>query len=260
MQDQIKYLAKLKGQKVLVIGGSAGIGYAASEAAVEHGCEVHISSSQQQRVEAAVQRLKQAYPSASSRISGHTCDMSDEATLESNIITLFEAVGQLDHIVYTAGNAIMPTPIADATLEAMRAAATVRYTAPVFVAKHAPKFLRQSASSSITLTTGVVSEKPIPGWSVTAGPRTAVQGLARNLALDLRPIRVNAVCLGAVDTDTWSHMTPEDKDKTFAALVQKTTTGVIAQASDVAEAYVYCMKDNNVTGSIIHTNGGVLLT
>ncbi|KAJ3544282.1 hypothetical protein NM208_g3139 [Fusarium decemcellulare] len=241
MQDQIKYLAKLKGQKVLVIGGSAGIGYAASEAAVEHGCEVYISSSQKQRVEAAVDRLKQAYPSASSRILGHVCDMSDEQTLET-------------------GNAIIPTPIADATLEAMRAAATVRYTAPVLIAKHAPKFLRQAASSSITLTTGVVSEKPIPGWSVTAGPRTAVQGLTRNLALDLRPIRVNAVCLGAVDTDTWSHMTPEDKDKTFAALVQKTTTGVIAQASEVAEAYVYCMKDNNVTGSIIHTNGGVLLT
>ena len=92
------------------------------------------------------------------------------------------------------------------------------------------------------------------------GARSAVLGLSKALALDLKPIRVNVVAVGAVDTEVWSNVQPEQKESMFQALVSKTTTGSIAQASDVAEAYIYCMKDSNVTGSVISSNGGALLT
>jgi NAD(P)-dependent dehydrogenase (short-subunit alcohol dehydrogenase family) len=179
--------------------------------------------------------------------------------MESNLINLLDHTGQIDHIVWTAGDGIAPTPIGEATLEAIEHAATLRYVAPILLAKHAPKYLKNSFESTITLTTGVGTERPIPNWSVITGSRSAVIGLGKNLALDLRPIRVNVVSLGAVDTDTWSHLPQEAREKTFQALVTKSTTGRIADASDVAEAYIYCMKDRNVTGSVISTNGGTLL-
>ena len=150
--------------------------------------------------------------------------------------------------------------ITEATPDAIDHAATVRYIAPILLVKHALKYLTNSFELSITFTTGVVTEKSIPNWSAIAGARSAVIGLTKNLALDVRPIRVNAVALGAVDTETWSTVPKEAKQKTFQALVSKSTTGKIAGADDVAEAYLYCMKDRNVTGSIVNTNGGVLLT
>ena len=236
-----------------------GVGYAVAEAALEQGSKVTISSSNQDRVEGAVKSLQVAYPSKASQIQGFACDVSNRATIESNLVNLLNRAGQIDHIAWTAGDGIPPTPISEATLEAIDHAATVRYIAPILLAKHAPKYLKNSFESSITLTTGLVTERPIPNWSVIAGGRSAVIGLSKNLALDLRPIRVNAVALGAVDTNTWSHMPQEAREKMFQALVSKSTTGRIADASDVAEAYVYCMKDRNVTGAVISTSGGTLL-
>lgn len=226
---------------------------------LEQGSKVTISSSNQDRVEGAVKSLQAAYPSKASKIQGFACDVSNRDSIEANLVNLLDRAGQIDHIVWTAGDGIPPTPISEATLEAVDHAATVRYVAPILLAKHAPKYLKNSFESSITLTTGVGTERPIPNWSVITGARSAVIGLGKNLALDLRPIRVNVVALGAVDTDTWSHVPEEVREKTFQALVTKSTTGRIADASDVAEAYVYCMKDRNVTGSVISTNGGTLL-
>ena len=179
--------------------------------------------------------------------------------MEDNILRLFEQTGKLDHIVFTAGNSVPPTPIAEVDLAKLRTASTVRFTALVFVAKHAPKYLNPGFNSSITLTTGVVVEKPIPNFSIIAGSRAAVVGLGKNLALDLRPTRVNVVAVGAVDTDAWSHLSAETKEEVFNSLVSRSTTGRIADAADVAEAYIYCIKDRNVTGSVISTNGGNLL-
>ena len=85
MSDQKKYSAKLAGQHVLVIGGSAGIGYGVAEASLEHGASVTISSSNQTRIDGAVASLLKSYPSAQGRVNGHTCNLADEKTLESNI-------------------------------------------------------------------------------------------------------------------------------------------------------------------------------
>lgn len=92
-----------------------------------------------------------------------------------------------------------------------------------------------------------------------AGPRSAVLGLAGGLALDLRPIRVNTVSVGVVDTETWSGLPQEKKEAMFEGTKAKVATGKIAEPGDVAEDYLYCMRDTNVTGSVIRSNGGALL-
>lgn len=231
-----------------------------AEAAIEHGGDVVVSSSSPERVSEAVKSLQNAYPSAALGISGYACDMSDETTLEANIARLLQQVGKLDHIVFTAGDRIPVVPLSEATPQAVHAEMTIRYVAPVILAKHCSTYLRSSFESSITLTAGVVTEKPIPGWSVVAGARQAVLGLTKALAFDLRPVRTNAVVVGTLNTNTWSHFPKEAKEKAWKNYVSRTTTGRIAEASDVAEAYLYCMKDTNVTGSTVSSNGGVLLT
>lgn len=151
------------------------------------------------------------------------------------------------------------TPLAQASVSQIRSSMTTRYVAPLILAKHLPPYMSNSPDSSITLTTGVVTEKPIPGWSVIAGGRSAVIGLGKALALDLKPVRVNVVSVGAVETGVWDKLEPEVREKTMRSLVEKGTTGPMARADDVAEAYLYCMRDGNVTGSVVSSNSGVLL-
>lgn len=112
MQDQQKYTGGLAKTRVLIVGGTVGIGYGVAEAALEHGVSaVSISSSQQSRVNCAVSSLEGSYPSAKGKIKGYVCDLSTEETLEENVRGLLKNVGKIDHLVYTTGDRLWTMPI-----------------------------------------------------------------------------------------------------------------------------------------------------
>lgn len=128
MSDQVKYTQKLAGSKVLVLGGSSGIGYGVAEASLEHGCTVFISSSNQDRVNKTVSKLQGLYPSAKDRITGFACNLGDEASLDGNIKELFEKVGKgIDYVVHTAGDSLAMSGLADITMEGVKKAGMVRF-------------------------------------------------------------------------------------------------------------------------------------
>ncbi|KAI4157665.1 MAG: hypothetical protein L6R39_000615 [Caloplaca ligustica] len=203
MPDSQKYTSKLSGARVLVTGGSSGIGYAVAEACLEHGAHVIISSSQESRVQSSISKLLASYASAKDRLTGHVCDLLS-TTMEDNIKALFSKAGQLDHIVLTAGDKIAIMPLQDTTFENIQKAGMVRFVAPLLIAKHGSKNLSAGPGSSISFTTGMVSERPLAGWSVVASYAAGLHGMVRNLALDLKPIRVNLISPGVVDTELWS--------------------------------------------------------
>ena len=258
MSDQQKYVNKLKGKTVLIIGGSSGIGFGVAEASLEYGARVIISSSSPERLAKAVDRLKAAYSSLSSRISSHPCDLGNEDTIESNISALFQAVGEVHHVVYSAGDSITPIPTPDLTLADLRKSALIREHGALLAAKEAAKYLPNTPESSFTITSGSSGEKPFAGWVYGSFVSGGHASMARGLALDLKPIRFNVIAPGVVDTEMWS-MPEEQKQAIFRAMEMKTTTGRVAKVEDIAEAYLYVMRDTNVTGSLISTNGGSLL-
>jgi NAD(P)-dependent dehydrogenase (short-subunit alcohol dehydrogenase family) len=258
MPDQQKYTAKLHSAKVLIIGGSSGIGYGVAEASLEHGASVIISSSSEARLSSAVQRLQSAYPSRAAAVRGYACDLGDTSTIDANVTKLFEVVGTVDHIVFTAGDALATLPLRDVTAEKFQKVGVVRFVGPMIVAKHALNRLAPGPKSSFTITTGSSAEKPGPGWSVPVSYGGGLISMARGLALDMKPIRVNIISPGAVDTELWN-MSEETKQKLFATMGPRLPTGRVGRVEDVAEAYIYAMKDENLTGSLISTNGGGLL-
>ncbi|KAF6225716.1 hypothetical protein HO133_009717 [Letharia lupina] len=261
MADSKKYSNKLAGARVLVIGGSSGIGYCVAEACLEFGASVTISSSQQSRIDSSIDQLLTTYPSAKGRIAGYACDLSSPG-VEANIEKLFERCGgpKFDHIVHTAGDQLAMLKLEDATLESIQKAAMVRFNSPLLLAKHAPKHLNPGPASSITLTTGSVSRKPNKDWSIVASYATGLHGMMRSLALDLAPVRVNLISPGAVLTPLWDGMAKEKMESFMEHIKGKCTTGEIGRPEDVAESYLYVMRDWNVSGSVIDTNGGFLLT
>lgn len=133
----------------------------------------------------------------------------------------------------------------------------VRYFAPMMVGKHAKKYLSPGPASSITFTSGAIVMRPTPDWVLAKGSLHAVEGLSQALALELAPVRVNVVQPGAIETELWT-----DKE-VLAGLkshIEATVpTQRLAQPEDIAEAYLYTMKDINVTGAIIQSNSGALL-
>lgn len=114
MGDQKKYTGKLTGSRILIVGGSAGLGYGVAEGVIEEGAaEVIISSSQESRVHDAIASLEKAYPSAKGKVKGHVCDLATEETLEQNVKDLLSKAGVVDHLVYTAGDRLKTVPLGE---------------------------------------------------------------------------------------------------------------------------------------------------
>ncbi|KAL1979261.1 hypothetical protein VTN96DRAFT_6337 [Rasamsonia emersonii] len=251
-------MPSISGQAIVIIGGSSGIGFAVARLALAEGASVSIVSSNPTRVANAVKRLQAEFPQG--KIAGYDCDLKKEdveARLEQ-VLTAARASNNgapLDHIVFTAGDSLAMKPIQDIDVDFIRQAGQVRFVAPLLVAKLAPRFLKPSYTSSLILTSGSVSQKPLPNWSVVASYASGLDGMTRNLALDLKPLRVNLVIPGAVDTELWG----ENREKLVAEMAKTAFLGKVATAEEVAEAYIYLMKDTNATGSAVSTNGGGLL-
>jgi NAD(P)-dependent dehydrogenase (short-subunit alcohol dehydrogenase family) len=261
-----KYTNKLAGQRVLILGGTSGIGFCVAEAAIEHGATVVISSSNQTKLDKTVARLKEAYPAQTEKqpITTHVCDVSDSSNLDANFEALFQTATaggtvKLNHVVTTAGDALSLPPLSELTPEIVQKSMHVRFVAPAVMAKYIEKYVEKSPSSSFTMTGGQAGRKPAPGWSLATSVSTAVEGLTRGLALDLKPVRVNAVAPGAVNTELFGAFPKELVDGMFEMFKSKSTTGTVGRPEDLAESYIYLMKDQYVTGSVLESNGGSLL-
>ena len=266
MPDQTKYTTKLHNTRILIIGGTSGIGYGVAEACVENGANVVIASSNPTRITTAVDKLKAAYPSKTSSISGVPVDLGNRDTLENEIDQLFkttiEKIGgsdaKLDHVIYTAGDALAVIKIEDMTLDAILQAGQIRFFAPLLIAKYVQRHVVVSPKSSYTITTGAVSERPVPNWSIPGSFAGGNHSMVRNLALDLKPVRVNGVSPGAVDTELWK-IGEEEKKGMFKYLEGKMPTGRVGRVEDVAESYLGILKDENMDGSVVRSDGGQLI-
>lgn len=256
-----KYTAKLASRRVLVLGGTSGIGFCVAEAALEHGATVIISSSNPTKLSNALTRLN---PAGSLPVTGKTCDLGSPDTVEANIQSLLafatdSGAHPLDHVVFTAGDPLDMTKLEDATPASAMKMFQVRFVAAVMLAKALPGFIKKEASSSVTLTGGTNTDRPMPGWAVVAGVGAAIEGLMRGLAVDMKPVRFNVVSLGAIHTELWGGLGGEALEGFLEMLKRQTLTGEVGQPEDVAEAYLYLMRDRFITGEVVKTNGGRML-
>jgi NAD(P)-dependent dehydrogenase (short-subunit alcohol dehydrogenase family) len=261
----LKYTTKLVGKRVLVLGGTSGIGFCVAEAALEHGADIIISSSNPAKITKTIARLQAEYPelTSSQKVSGYACDLANPADLEANLASLLEQATEggklkLNHIAFTAGDALKLPTLENVEADAVNASGTVRFLAPLILAKILPKYMDRSPENSFTVTGGAVAHRPPAGWSVMAGFATAIEGLVRGLAQDLKPLRVNVVSPGAVHTELFDGF-GANSDEILKGFRENTLTKTVGSPGDLAEAYIYIMKDKFITGSLVASNGGILL-
>lgn len=230
---------KLESKRVVVIGGTSGIGFGVAEAAKAAGAKVFVASRSQAKVDAALSRLG---PGA----EGATVDTNEEADVER----FFGALGPLDHLVYTAGDWDRPTDQWD--LQASQWIFRVRFWGALRAIKHARKSI--STEGSITLTDGAAARKPRRGGAISSAGAMAIENLVRGLAVDLAPVRVNCVCPGLITTE--ATQMPEEMVKSWTARQPVPRPGTPAE---VAEAYLYLMRGAYTTGDVLLVDGGYTL-
>jgi len=251
----------LKDKKIVIIGGSSGIGFGVAKAALlDHAAEVIVASSTKSKVDNAVARL-QKIVGDNAGLNGVVKGEVVDGTKSEEIKALFSRVGELDHVVWTSGAGISNrSSVKDTDLDKRRDLFDMKFWGAATAAQ-AAKF-RNGAAASLTLTTGTSQLRPPPGWALSAAALGAVDALSRGLAVDLAPVRVNVVCPGLVKTELWdtSGFPKAAQDSLFDEYTKKLPVKHIANADEIADAYLFLMKCTYITGQRIDVDGGFILT
>ena len=245
-KQQIENHGDLTGKRIVVLGGSSGIGLAVAEQVVAEGSTAIIASSNADRVKQAVATLE-------GKAQGHALDLSKERDIQD----FFQKIGDFDHLVFTAGDTLQLNELAATDLTQARHAFELRYWAALAAVKYASSHIRKGGS--IVLTTGVAGRRPHKGWTIAASVCGTIEALTRALAVELAPVRVNAVCPGVVRTNLWQGMNADERERLFENVGKSLLVGRVGEASEIARAYLFLMQEGYSTGQIVVLDGGAML-
>jgi len=237
---------------IVVIGGSSGIGLAVARRSLDDGATVVIAGRSQQRLDAACADLDRTGLPAG-RMSAHPVDIGDPA----QVTRLFDRVGTLSHLVLTAAD-LPYGPVVSLSEDSMVRAIRSKILGPLFAAQQAAP--RITKPGSITFTSGIAASRPAPGGALAATVNGALESMVLALALELAPIRVNAVSPGWVDTPVWDRLAaPDVKDARLADLAARLPARRLGRPEDIANAVAFLMADSFVTGTVLHAEGAQVL-
>ncbi len=236
----------LHGQRVVILGGTSGIGLATAKAAAHYGAEVTVISRQQASVDRALAELPPG-------VGGRAADLADPALVWS----LFSDLGDIDHLIFTAGEPLPLMDMAALDLDKAKESFTLRYFGALSAVHAAVPHLQPGGS--ITLTTGIAGHRPGAGWAVAASICGAVESLTRALAVELAPIRVNAVSPGVVRSPLWASMSQASREQVYQQTAASIPAGRVGEVDEIAHAYLYCLTQPFATGSILAVDGGAAL-
>jgi NAD(P)-dependent dehydrogenase (short-subunit alcohol dehydrogenase family) len=236
----------LQDKRVVVLGGSSGIGLATAQLAAAQGAKVVIASS-------SAERVRQAVESIGKEAQGHAVDLSNEPA----VAAFFSKLGPFDHLAFTAGDSLHLHELASTDLQEARRAFELRYWAALAAVKYGSPHIRKGGS--MVLTTGIAGQRPRKGWVIAASVCGTIEALTRALAVELAPIRVNAVSPGVVRTNLWQSMSAAERERLFETVGNSLPVGRIGEAHDIAQAYLFLMQEGFATGQTVVIDGGTVL-
>ena len=246
MKTQAEQNMTLSGKRIVLLGGTSGIGFATAKMAANEGAAIVVASSRRESIDRAVARLPEG-------TEGHVLDL----TSEEQVRDFFNRLGAFDHLVFTAGETLLLRELSATSVEQARHFLDLRFWGAFMAAKYGS--INIEPGGSIVLSSGIAGLRPHKGWTVAASICGAVEVLTRALAVELAPIRVNAVSPGVVRTKLWDNMLEEVREAMYQVTGQVLPVGRVGEAHDLAQAFLYLMHEGFSTGQVIVVDGGTVL-
>ena len=231
----------LAGKKVVVVGGSSGIGLATAELAKAQGAEVIIASRSADKVKAAAAKV------------GATGIVAD-VTNDDSVVNLFKACGPVDHVVVSAAQ-LKSGPFKTVSMEDARSTLEGKLWGAWRVARAA----EIKAGGSLTLVSGFLSIRPRPNSAIVGAANGAIESLTRALALELAPVRVNCVSPGIIDTPIRAGMPEAARKEMLAKIAAGLPVGRVGLGEDIGVQILAFMANGFATGAIVYVDGGALI-
>lgn len=231
---------KLNDQRVLVVGGSSGIGEATARAFAEAGATVTIASRDAARLAASKDRI--GYD-----MSTGVMDITDDASVRA----FLDSAGEFDHVVVSAAQTATG-PVRGLELDDAYAAMDSKFWGAYRIARA----VRIRQGGSLTFVSGFLSVRPSKNSVLQGAINAALESLARGLALELAPVRVNTVSPGLIATPLWSKIDAEARDRMYEGAAARLPAGRVGQPEDVANAVLYLASTPYATGSTVLVDGG----
>jgi NAD(P)-dependent dehydrogenase (short-subunit alcohol dehydrogenase family) len=233
----------LTNQRVLIMGGSSGIGLATAQMLVKDGAEVTITGRSQNKINAAIAQLGE-------RASGAVVD----ATSIPHLQTFFREYGTFQHLVIAVSGAAGSGEFRSLKLAELRHGFEAKFWAHIAIAQASLETLQ--TDGSLTFITAGSARAALPGTTGLAAINGALHAIVPTLALELRPLRVNAVSPGIIATPWWDRVPETFRSEIFAQTAASLPVGRVGQPEDVAQAIVFLIQNGFMTGTIIDCDGG----
>ena len=230
-----------KNKKIVVVGGSSGIGYAVAQKTLNAGAQVVIASRSNERINTAAKQL-------GAHVQAEVVDASDD----QSVADFFRRVGHFDHLAITIKPQLPSGRFLENEIGAAITAFDAKFWGQYRLAKHGAKYVRENGS--ITFTSGIASRRGYPGYSAVSAMNAATEALAKAIAIELAPIRVNTVCPGFVDTEP---PTP-GRSQHVKTLSPTLPLNRLGAASEIADAYLYLFTNSYSTGTVVVVDGGAI--
>jgi NAD(P)-dependent dehydrogenase (short-subunit alcohol dehydrogenase family) len=231
-------------QHAVVVGGTSGIGQAAAKLFAERGYRVTIGGRDRERLEAAAEKLG---------VSGIQVDGAVQASARG----FFEALGPVDHLVLALSGGAGAGLFRTLSLDDLRSGFEAKFWAHLTTLKAALPHLRDGGS--VTFVSAISARAALPGTSGLAAINGAIEALVRPLAVELGPIRINAVSPGVIDTPWWNRMPANAKEDFFRGAAESLPVRRVGNPSDVASVIVMLAENSFVTGTVVEVDGGAHL-
>ena len=238
----------LEGQKVVIIGGSYGMGYATALMAVDAGAEVAIAARSPEKLEQASKALETR---GGRRVPWRALAVEDRPA----VAQFLADCAKFDHLVLP-GSTVKPILYDDLSDENAREAFESKFWGPFWAAFDARQHLKRGGS--IVFFTGVAAKRPVKGYIMGACINGALNAATRSLALEFARIgcRVNTIAPGLCDTPLNDILHPHDKEERYEQMARRLPVGRIGDAEDCAMGAMYLMCNGYVTAQVLGIDGG----
>jgi NAD(P)-dependent dehydrogenase (short-subunit alcohol dehydrogenase family) len=236
----------MSSQHTVIVGGSSGIGLATARHLLESGTRVTITGRSETRLAEAKRNLG---PDVQA--------MAMDATAADALPAQFGKIGKFDHLVLALGSGKGLGPFASVSLADVKLGFEEKVYPHFAAAQAALPFL--NPTGSLTFVSAVSAHAAAPGTAGIGSANAAVAALVPILAAELKPIRVNGVSPGVIDTPWWDVFPEGQKHAMFETYAAKTPVGRVGRPEDVAKAIAFLIADNFMTGHVLICDGGLRL-